>query len=114
MFAEEDSAVLAPVLVYCDEFPGDGWGEGAEYGFVGGMDVESGGDAVEEWVVGRELDAGEVAVVGYFSGAVKGADAGPVVGCLEGQVEVVVGFELEDGEATLAGDREKVEQRAIR
>jgi hypothetical protein len=29
-------------------------------------------------------------------------------------VEVVVGFEFEDGEAALAGDGEEVEQRAIR
>jgi dienelactone hydrolase len=77
MFAEEDSAVLAPVLVYRNKFPGDDGSEGAKDCFIGRVDVESGGDAVEEWVVGRELDAGEVAVVGYFSGAVEGCGCGP-------------------------------------
>lgn len=114
MFAEEDSAVLAPVLVYRNKFPGDGGAEGAEDGFVRGMDVESGGDAVEERVVGGELDGGKVAVAGNVAGVVEGADTGPVVGGLEGQVEVVVSFEFEDGETALAGDGEEVEQRSIR
>jgi hypothetical protein len=39
---------------------------------------------------------------------VKCADAGPVVEGLQGQVEVVVSFEFEDGEAALAGDGEEI------
>jgi formylmethanofuran dehydrogenase subunit C len=109
VLAEENTAVLTPVFVDGDEFPGDGGSQGAEDGFVGGVDVEGRGDAVEQRIVGGELDAGEVAVAGDVSGAVEHADAGPVVDGLQGQVEVVVGFELEDGEAALAGDGEKVE-----
>ena len=56
------------------------------------------------------MDAGKVAVAGNVTGAVEYADAGPVVEGLEGEVEVVVGFELEDGEATLAGDGEEIEE----
>jgi len=52
VFAEEDTAVVAPVLVDGDEFPFDGWGEGPEDDLVGGMDVEGGGDTVEERVGG--------------------------------------------------------------
>jgi len=85
-----------------------------EDGFVSGVDVEGGGDAVEERVFGGEFDAGEVAVAGDFSGAVEHADAGPVVEGLEGQVEVVVGFEFKNGEAALAGDGEEIEEVAAR
>jgi hypothetical protein len=109
VLAEENAAVFAPVLVDGDEFPGDRGSEGAEDGFVGGVDVESGGDAVEERIVGGELDAGEVTVAGDVSSAVKHADASPVVDGLQGQVEVVVGLELEDGETALASDGEQVE-----
>src|SRR5580700_8056866 len=41
------------------------------------------------------------------------ANASPVVDGLQGQVEVVVCFELEDGEATLTSDGEQIEQRAV-
>ena len=102
MLAEEDAAVLTPVLVDSDQLPGDGGGEGAKNGFVGGVDVERGGDAEEERVVRGKLNARKVAVAGDVSGTVQPADAKPVVEGLEGQVEVVVGFELEDGEAALA------------
>jgi hypothetical protein len=112
VFAEQDSAVFAPVFVYGDEFPGDGWGEGLEYSFVRWVDVEGGRDAVEERVLCGELDAGEIAAAGNFSGAVEHADAGPVVERLQRQVEVVVGFEFEDGEAAVAGDGDEVEHGA--
>jgi len=64
------------------------------------------------WGSGEELDAREVAAAGEFAGAVEGADAGPVVEGLEGEVEVVVGLEFEDGEAALASDGEEVEEGA--
>jgi hypothetical protein len=53
VFAEEDSAVFAPVFVYGDEFPWNGRREGPEDGFVGWVNVEGGGYAVEEWVFRR-------------------------------------------------------------
>ncbi len=49
---------------------------------------------------------------------VVAADADPVVEALQGEVEVVVGFELDDGEAAGlravgAGDGEEVEHAAV-
>lgn len=117
VFAEDDAAVPAPVFVEGDELPGDGGGEMAEEGLVGGMDVEGGGDEEKEGVLGGEcaawgLEGGEVAAAGELAGAMEGADAGPVIERLEREVKIVVGLELEDGETSGAGDSEEVEEGA--
>lgn len=52
VLAKEDAAGGAPVFVEGDELPGDGGSEVAEDGFVGGMDVERGGNEEEERVFG--------------------------------------------------------------
>ena len=41
------------------------------------------------------------------------ADADPVVETLEGEVQILRGFEFEDGEAAVAGDGEEVEHAAV-
>jgi hypothetical protein len=51
VFAEEDAAVFPPMFVDGDHFPRDRGFEGVEDGFVGGVDVKGGGDAVEEGVL---------------------------------------------------------------
>ena len=85
---------------------------------------------VEAGWVGGEAEPGEVAVTLEFSEAegwagggvgcleVVPADADPVVEALEGEVEVFVGFEFDDGEAAglrtgSTGDAEEVEHAAV-
>ena len=100
-------------------------GEVAKDDFRCGVDAEGGGNQEEARVGGAEADAGEVAVtlelaeaavlaglgVGVL-GVVK-ADADPVVETLEGELGVFVGFDFEDGEATVVVDGEQVEHAAV-
>lgn len=97
----------------------------AEDGLGGGMDVEGGGDEVEVWGLRAEAGVGKVAVLLEVSDAAEGSGAGlgigemvvanadPVVEALQGEVEVFVGFEFDDGEAVVAGDGEEIEHAAI-
>ena len=62
VFAPDDADLGAPAFVQGEEVPFDAGGEVAEDDLSGGVDAEGGGDEEEAGRVGRELDAGEVAV----------------------------------------------------
>ena len=99
--------------------------EVAEDGLSGRVDVEGGGDQIELRGLGREAglrkvavmlevaDAGECAVRGIGMCQVVMANANPVVEALHGELEVFVGFHLDDGEAIGLGEGEEVEHAAI-
>jgi len=121
VFAPDDADLLTPAFVEGEEVPLYAGADVAEDDLCGGMDVQRGGYEVEaRWERG-ELDAAEVAValeLAEAGGGVGGlqmvvADADPVVEALQGQVEIVVGFELDDGEAAVGGDAEEVEEAAV-
>jgi len=120
LFAPDYANLLTPAFVEGEELPFDLWGEVAEDGFCGWVDVKGGGDEVEARWEGREFNATEVSVLvkGVAAGVVEGlcvvvTNADPVVEALEGEVEIVVGFEFDDGEAAVGGDAEEVEQATI-
>src|ERR1039458_1728932 len=60
-----------------------------------------------------ELASGEIAVAEEASVLLVPAHAGPVVEALEREMNVFVGLELEDGEATVVGAGEHVDHGAI-
>ena len=111
MFAPDDSDLGAPAFVEGEEVPFDAGGEVLEDDLRGWVDVEGGGDQVEARGERGEFEAAEVAVALELAKAffVSGlqvvvTDADPVVEALQGEVEVVVGFEFDDGEAAVGGD----------
>ncbi len=61
-FSPDYFELLAPTFVEGDEGPVDVGGEIAEDGLGGGVDAECRGGEVEAWGIGREAQAGEVAV----------------------------------------------------
>jgi len=117
--------MLAPALVEGQELPLDVRRKVTQDGLGGRVDVQCGGDEVETRRLRGERDVAEVSVAlelagsqGETGGRVSGrevvvADADPVVEALECEVEVVVGFELDDGEAAIGGDAEQVEEAAV-
>jgi len=121
VFAPDYADLLAPAFVEREEVPLNSGTDVAEDDLCGGMDVQRGGYEVEAGWERGELDAAEVAValeLAEASGGVGGlqvvlANADPVVEALEGEVEIVVGFELDDGEAAVGGDAEEVEEAAV-
>lgn len=82
----------------------------AENGLVGRMHMEGRGNEKQEGILGREFDAGKVATACDLSSLVERAHTSPVVEGLQGQMQVVVGFQFEDGEAALARDGEQIQQ----
>ena len=112
MFAPDDADLLTPAFVEGEEVPFDAGGEVFENQLGGRVDVEGGGDQVEARGEGGEFDSAEVAVALELAEAGSGVgglqvvvtDANPVVEALQGEVEVVVGFEFDDGEAAVGGD----------
>src|ERR1700738_2265584 len=129
-FAPDYFDLFAPAFVEGQERPVDAGGEVAEDGFGGGVDAQGGGDEVKAGSIGRKAETGEVTVALELAEAEGGAgcrvgglevvpaDADPVVEALQREVEVVVGFEFDDGEAAGlraggAGDGEQVEHAAV-
>lgn len=49
---QDDAAVLTPVLVKCNELPRNGGAEMAQDRLVGGVNVECGGNEVEQRALG--------------------------------------------------------------
>ena len=112
MFAPDYADLLAPSFVEREEVPLYAGADVAEDDLCGGMDVQRGGYEVEAGREWGEFDAAEVAVALELAEAGSGVgglqvvvtDANPVVEALQGEVEVVVGFEFDDGEAAVGGD----------
>ena len=113
--------MLAPAFVEGDERPGDLRAEVAEDDLGGGVDAQGGGDEIEARRLRGEAVGGEVAVglklaeagLGVGGLGVVPADAEPVVEALEGELGVLFGLELEDGEAAGVVEGEQVEEGAV-
>jgi len=120
MLSPYDADLLSPTFIERKKIPLNAWRQVTEYGFGGWVDVQGGGYEVEAGWLRREMEATEVAVALELAKAllisglqVVMADANPVVEALQGEMEVVVGFEFDDGEAAVGGDAEEVEEPAV-
>jgi len=120
MLSPYDADLLSPTFIERKKIPLNAWRQVTEYGFGGRVDVQGGGYEVEAGWLRREMQAAEVAVALELSETllVRGlqvvmADTDPIVKALEGEVKVVVGFELDDGEAAVGSDTQEVEEAAV-
>src|SRR5271154_6257590 len=72
------------------------------------MKSESGGDDIHNRRNALQFDAGEIAVASEVAVRLMTANAGPVVGGLEGQVDVLSGLQFQDGQAVRPRDAQQV------
>src|SRR5271167_307765 len=77
------------------------------------MGAQGGGDEVEKGRRFGKLTAGEVAVADEAAVLLVPAHARPVVEALEREMNVLVGLQLEDGEAAIEGAGEDVDHGAV-
>ncbi len=77
------------------------------------MDVECWRDQVEQRLLRRQLSIREISEARKFCAGVVPLDSRPVIEALQGQVDVFVGFEFDDGEAAVAGGGQHVEHGAV-
>src|ERR1700674_1461252 len=75
----------------------------------GGMKSQRGRNQVNEWRNLLQFDAGEIAVTSDFSAMQMTPNAQPVVGGLQGQVNVLAGFQFDDGQLSRTRDGEEIE-----
>ena len=111
MLSPYDADLLSPTFIERKKIPLNAWRQVTEYGFGGRVDVQGGGYEVEAGWLRREMQAAEVAMALELAETllvsslqVVMSDADPVVEALQGEVEVVVGFEFDDGETAVGGD----------
>lgn len=75
----------------------------------GGMKAQSRSDEIDEWRSGLQLHAGKISITREVTLFEMAPDTEPIVGCLEWKMEILAGFQFEDGEAASARDAEQVE-----
>jgi len=113
VFAINDADGVAPALVDLDHAPLDLRRDVTEKSVGGRMGAQAGSDEIEKrWRVG-EFAAGEVTIAEKAAIELVPANADPVVEALEREVDVFVGLQFEDGEATVEGAGENVDHSAV-
>src|ERR1700690_3797757 len=82
--------------------------------YVGcGMYAQRGRDQKEQRLLGRELAAREIPELGKLSAALVPGYTRPVIHTLQGEVDILVGLEFDDGQTPLASLRQNVDHRSI-
>ena len=102
-FAEDDLDAFAPALVDANKFPFDFGCDVAQQHVGLGMDVERWRYQLEQRLFKGELTIGEISEAGKFCATVVPCYSGPVIEALQGQVDILVGLELDDRQAAVVG-----------
>ena len=77
------------------------------------MHMQSGRHQEEQRLVGAQLSSRKVSEALELAAGLVPRHSRPVVQTLQGQVNILVGLEFDDGEASLPGDGEHVDHGAI-
>ena len=123
-FAKDNLQLLTPVFAQRDELPIDFGREVTQHGQVGRVDAQRRCGEQKARGERRDFRSGKVsfafesrertiAAGDALAICVEGADAYPVVECLQRQMQIFVGFEFDDDEAAIAIEGEQIEHAAI-
>jgi hypothetical protein len=103
--------LLTPAFIERKQVPLDTRREVTQDGFGSRVDVKRRSNEIETRVERRKLNVAKVAVTlevalpcGISGLDVVMTDANPVIEPLEGEMKVVIRFELDDGKAAIAGN----------
>src|SRR4051794_25298695 len=78
-----------------------------------GMNVQTWGGENQERIFRRQLASGKIAMSLELIAPMVPANARPVIETLKGEMQVLVGFQLDDGETSAPGDAKKIDHRSI-